>query len=92
MKFFNNFFLFSIACSVQSTCRSHFSERSIAIGLVTGIFANIIFIITIIGTDNNIPTTHHNAHQNQRDIIITNGLRFNLFHINFGSTIFHINI
>jgi hypothetical protein len=61
-----------------------------AIGLVTGIFASIIFIITIIGTDNNIPITHHKLHQKANDIIITKGLRFNLFHINFGSIIFHI--
>ena len=44
----------------------------------------------MIGTDNNIPTTHHKVHQNQSDIMITSGLRFNLFHINLGSIIFHI--
>ena len=49
-----------------------------------------MFIITIKGTDKSIPTIHHNAHQNQSEIMITNGLKFNLFHINLGSTIFHI--
>ena len=64
---------------------------SIASGLVASILDNIIFIITIIGTDNSIPTTHHIIHQNHNEIIITRGLRFNLFHIKRGSIIFHIS-
>jgi hypothetical protein len=71
---------------------SHFSDNNIAIGLVAGILAKIIFIITIIGTDNNIHTIHHNDHQNDKDIIIARGLKFNLLPINLGSIIFHINI
>ena len=49
-----------------------------------------MFIITIIGTDNSIHTIHHILHQKPREIIITSGLRLSLFHINFGSMIFHI--
>ena len=52
--------------------------------------ANIMFIITINGTDKIIQTIHHNDAQNHKEINITNGDRFNLFHINFGSTMFHI--
>ena len=51
-----------------------------------------MFIITIKGTHNNIHVIHHKLDQNHNDIIITSGLKFNLFHINFGSIIFHISI
>ncbi|MBT3729013.1 hypothetical protein HOF65_02610 [bacterium] len=85
------FCLFLIVSSHPSTCNSHFSDNSIAILRVAGIFANIIFMITIIGTDKSIPTIPHKVPQNHNDIIITNGLRLSLFHINFGSIIFHIS-
>ena len=49
-----------------------------------------MFIITMIGTAKSIPITHHRLHQNANAIIITSGLRLSLFHINLGSTIFHI--
>jgi hypothetical protein len=55
--------------------------------LVDSNFERIIFIITIRGTDKSIQIIHHNDHQNHKDIIITKGLRFNLFHIIFGSII-----
>ncbi|MDR1987510.1 MAG: hypothetical protein LBQ24_01785 [Candidatus Peribacteria bacterium] len=71
--------------------RSHFSENKIAIGLVESNTENIIFIITIIGTDKNIQTGHQITHQKTSPKIMTIGLKFNLFHKNFGSTIFHIN-
>jgi hypothetical protein len=86
------FFLDFITTSSESIVNSHFSESKIAMLRVDGIFDKIIFIITIIGTDNNIQIIHHIAHQNKRVIIITKGLKFNLFHINFGSTIFQIII
>jgi hypothetical protein len=49
-----------------------------------------MFIITIIGTDNSIPITHHKVPQNIRENSITKGLKFNLFPIKRGSTIFPI--
>jgi hypothetical protein len=63
-----------------------------AIGLVDGIFASIMLIITIIGTERSIPTTHQIVPQNQREIIITKGLKLSLFPTNFGSIIFHISV
>lgn len=53
-------------------------------------FDIIIFKTTIIGTANNIPNTHHNHHHIIRDVIITSGLKFNLFHKKWGSIIFQI--
>lgn len=87
-----NFFLVFTTSTSPSIWSSHFSERRIAIGLVEGILASTILIITIIGTDKSIPTTHQIAPQNQREIIITKGLKFNLFQTNFGSIIFHISV
>jgi hypothetical protein len=74
-----------------TTGNFHFSDSKIAIGLVAGILDKIIFTITIIGADKNIQTIHQTIHQKARANIITTGLKFNLSHINFGSTIFHIN-
>ncbi|MDR1987988.1 MAG: hypothetical protein LBQ24_04510 [Candidatus Peribacteria bacterium] len=74
--------------SSDSTCKSHFSDKKIANDFVAGILASIMFIITIIGTDKSIQIIHQIIHQNAREIIITNGLKFNLFHINCGSIIF----
>lgn len=85
-----NIFFFFFLVSIASICKTHFSERSIATGLVCFILARTIFIITIIGTDKSIHIIHQICHQNIKDKIITSGLKFNLFHINFGSTIFHI--
>lgn len=53
-------------------------------------FERIIFIITIIGTDKSIQTTHQIIHQNQREITITSELKLSLFHISFGSITFEI--
>ena len=89
--FLINSFLVCVIFSDVSIWSSHFSERSIAIGLVASIFARIILIITMIGTDKSIQTTHHKAHQNDSDIIIASGLRLSLFHINLGSITFHIS-
>jgi len=41
-------------------------------------FERIIFIITIIGTDKSIQTTHQIIHQNQREITITSELKLSL--------------
>jgi len=89
--FFITLFLVFTTSSPQSTCNSHFSESNIAIGLVAGIFQSTIFIITIRGTDNNIPTIPQILPQNHNETIITSGLKFNLLPINLGSIIFHIN-
>ncbi|MDP2395815.1 MAG: hypothetical protein Q8M44_02770, partial [bacterium] len=59
--------------SAQSICNSPFSDINIAILRVEGIFAKIIFNITIIGTDKIIPTIHQIALQNHNAIIITRG-------------------
>jgi len=82
-------FITSASASISS---SHFSESSIAILRVAGIFAKIIFMITIIGTERSIPVIPQIVHQKARARIITSGLKFNLFPTNFGSIIFHINI
>jgi hypothetical protein len=50
-----------------------------------------MLIITMRGTDNNIPTTPQILPQNQSAIRITSGLKLSLFPINFGSIIFPIN-
>lgn len=81
--------MFTSSSEILST---HFSENNIAIGRVDGIAARIIFMITMIGTDNNIPTTPQREPQNTSDRIITNGERLSLFHTNFGSTKFHMRI
>jgi hypothetical protein len=47
-------------------------------------------MITIIGTDNNIPVIPQIFHQNANAIMINNGERLSLFPINLGSTIFPI--
>ncbi|MDR1944942.1 MAG: hypothetical protein LBQ59_02385, partial [Candidatus Peribacteria bacterium] len=65
------------------------SDNKIAIGLVVGILARIIFIITIIGTDKSIQRIHQIIHQKAREVIITKGLKFNLFPINCGSKTCH---
>jgi len=78
--------------SSDITSNSHFSDNKTAIGRVVSNFDKIIFIIIIKGTDKSIPTTPQIAPQNHKAIIITKGLRFSLFHINFGSIIFHIKI
>ena len=71
---------------------THFSERSIEIGLVDSNFDKIIFIITIIGTDKSIQITHHIAPHNHNESNITSGLKFNLLPINLGSITFQISI
>ncbi|MEA3387039.1 MAG: hypothetical protein U9Q66_01255 [Patescibacteria group bacterium] len=91
MILFIIFILFFFISSVLSTI-IHFSDSSIATGRVESNFDRTILIIAISGTDKNIPTIHQIYPQNHNAIIITSGLRFNLFHINLGSTIFHINI
>ncbi|MGB2111335.1 MAG: hypothetical protein ACPHY8_05975 [Patescibacteria group bacterium] len=83
----NNFCLFSNA-SPPSTCNSHFSENRIAIGFVASILANIMLIITIIGTESNIPEIHQIFPQKVKAIMINKGERLSLFPINLGSTIF----
>lgn len=50
-----------------------------------------MFIITINGTQSIIQTIHQIDAQNHREIKITNGDKFSLFHINFGSIMFHIS-
>lgn len=54
-------------------------------------WARVILIITIIGTERSIHTGPHSVPQNISDINITNGLKFSLFHINRGSTKFQIS-
>lgn len=84
------FFLVSFTSCSLCICNSHFSDNSMAKGRVAGIFEKTIFIITVIGTESSIPTTHQRLHQNHKAIMITKGLRLSLFHINFGSIMFHI--
>jgi hypothetical protein len=81
LKDFKSFFLFLITL-FSSICKSHFSDNKIAIGLIAGISAKIIFIITMIGTDRIIPGIHHIFPQSAREVIKNNGLIFNLFPIN----------
>ncbi len=90
LKFLISCCLDSIISFSLSICSSPFSDKSIANGRVSGILARTILIITIIGTDRIIQTTHHKAHQNERAIIITRGDRFNLFHMKRGSIILPI--
>jgi len=62
-----------------------FSDNNIAIGRVTSIWANTIFIITMSGTDKSIHIGPHKVPQKISDIRITKGLRFSLFPISLGS-------
>jgi len=71
---------------------THFSDNNTAIGRVCSLCAKTIFIITIIGTANNIPTGHHKVPQNINEISITKGDRLSLFHISLGSITFPIII
>lgn len=93
-----NFLLVTFTSISSSLSKTHFSLSKIDIGLVDSNLDNIIFIITIIGTDKSIQTTHQIDHHNHNDNSITSGLKFNLLHINLGSIIFqtktciHINI
>jgi len=85
------FLVFSIV-TYSSPSIIHFSDNKIEIGLVDSNFDKTIFIITIIGTDKSIQITHHIDPQTHKESKITSGLKFSLFHISFGSIIFHINI
>jgi len=93
--FLNNLYSFSLVLSIvisSSFSSTHFSLSKIEIGFVESNLDKMIFIITIIGTDNNIQTTPHIEPHNQSDNNITSGLKFNLLHISLGSIIFQIKI
>lgn len=67
-------------------------DRITAMGFVAGKFAKTIFILTIIGTDKNIPKTPQILPQRASDSRITKGERFSDFPINRGSRIVPIVI
>ena len=58
---------------------------------MASIWANTIFVITIIGTDNSIPIGPQRVPQNMSEISITRGLKLSLFPISRGSIRFQIS-